>query len=451
MTVRIAIIGTGYVGLVSGACFAELGHDVVCVDKVASKIDMLNSGGIPIYEPGLEEIVRRNSAAGRLRFTTSVTEAVQRCDAVFIAVGTPTKSDSDHADLSYVYAAAEEIAKSITGFTVVVSKSTVPVGTNRRVLEICRANIGENAQVAVASNPEFLREGAAINDFMCPDRIVVGADDQRAQEVMERIYSPLTISRNVPLISTSTETAELTKYAANAFLAAKISFINEMADLCEAVGANINDVSLGIGLDSRIGRRFLNTGPGWGGSCFPKDTRALLATAEQNNVNCKIVQAALEANEDRKRLMIEKVIHACGGAVNGKRIAVFGLTFKGQTDDMRESTSLVLLPALAQLGAQICAFDPSDPHEASELIGNINTCKTPEQAAEGADLLVILTDWMIFKTYDLKQLAAQMRRAHMLDLRNMYSSTEALAAGFTNYTGLGMPPTKRPALLAVAE
>jgi UDPglucose 6-dehydrogenase len=427
-----------------------LGHDVICVDKIASKIERLNRGEIPIFEPGLEEIVRSNAKAGRLRFSTDVAASVKDRDAVFIAVGTPTKKGSDAADLSYVYAAAEELAKSITGFTVVVSKSTVPVGTNQQVYQICKAHISPGAEIAIASNPEFLREGAAINDFMHPDRIVIGAENPKAIEVMNRIYAPLTVSGNAPLVVTTTQSAEMIKYAANAFLAVKISFINEIANLCEAVDANINDVALGIGLDSRIGSRFLNTGPGWGGSCFPKDTRALLATAQGSGVECKTVDAALQANEDRKHHMIQKIVAACGGSVKGKRIAVFGVTFKGQTDDMRESASLVVLPALLEQGAEIVAFDPSNSHEAAELLPGVTLVQTHLEASKGSDLLVVLTDWMIFKTYNLAEIAVSMRTANLLDLRNLYNGKDAVNAGFQFYTALGMKPARSPVPLARA-
>lgn len=437
MTVRITMVGTGYVGLVSGACFAELGHDVICVDKDEKKIQLLLDGRMPIYEPGLDELVERNVKAGRLSFTTDVAASVKDRDAVFVAVGTPTEQGSDRADLRYVYAAAAEIAAAATGFTVIVTKSTVPVGTNSQVLDIARQNTTDGGRIAVASNPEFLREGAAIKDFLEPDRIVVGVSDAEAREVMERIYSPLMISSTVPLVVTGIETAELIKYAANAFLAVKISFINEMANLCEAVGANVAEVAHGIGLDRRIGPAFLNTGPGWGGSCFPKDTRALLATAADAGVKSLVVSSAVDANNHRKSDMVARVVRALGGDVKGRKIAVFGLTFKGQTDDMRESTSLVVLPALQARGAEIVAFDPSDPHDAPRLLPGVKLAKTPVEAATGADLLVILTDWMVFKTYDFHQIATVMASPVLVDMRNLLNATEAKKFGFQHYASLG--------------
>lgn len=437
MTVRITMVGTGYVGLVSGACFAELGHDVICVDKDEKKIQMLLEGRMPIYEPGLDELVERNVKAGRLSFTTDVATSVKDRDAVFVAVGTPTEQGSDRADLKYVYAAAAEIAAAATGFTVIVTKSTVPVGTNNQVLDIAQQNVTESGRIAVASNPEFLREGAAIKDFLEPDRIVVGVSDPEARDVMERIYSPLMISSIVPLVVTGIETAELIKYAANAFLAVKISFINEMANLCEVVGANVAEVAHGIGLDRRIGPAFLNTGPGWGGSCFPKDTRALLATAADAGVKSLVVSSAVDANNHRKSDMVARVVRALGGDVKGRKIAVLGLTFKGQTDDMRESTSLVVLPALQARGAEIIAFDPSDPHDAPRLLPGVKLAKTPVEAATGADLLVILTDWMVFKTYDFRQIATVMASPVMVDMRNLLNAAEAKKFGFQHYVSLG--------------
>jgi UDPglucose 6-dehydrogenase len=437
MSVRIAMVGTGYVGLVSGACFADLGHHVICADKDSRKIDMLRSGKVPIYEPGLDELVQRNVNAGRLQFTTDVSAAVKDRDAVFIAVGTPTEKDSDRADLKYVYSAAAEIAAAITDFTVIVTKSTVPVGTNKEVLEISRREIGKNARVSVASNPEFLREGAAIADFLEPDRIVVGVEDDEARNIMERIYAPLIRQGSVPLVVTGIQTAELIKYAANAFLAVKISFINEISDLCEVVGGNVEEVALGIGLDKRIGRSFLNVGPGWGGSCFPKDTRALLATASAVNIASLVVSSAVEANSRRKIDMVSKVVKALGGSVHGKTIATLGVTFKGQTDDMRESTSLTVLPALQRLGAKITAFDPSLPHEAEHLLPEVRFTASVEEAVEKADALVILTDWMVFKSYDLETLAAAMTTPILVDLRNMFNRDDAQKAGFVSYVSLG--------------
>jgi UDPglucose 6-dehydrogenase len=437
MKVRITMVGTGYVGLVSGACFAELGHDVICVDKDERKIEMLLKGKMPIYEPGLDELVSRNVEAGRLSFSTDVPASVRDRDAVFIAVGTPTEAGSDRADLKYVYAAAAEIAQAATGFTVIVTKSTVPVGTNGQVFEIAQKNVSGEARIAVASNPEFLREGAAIKDFLEPDRIVVGVDDPEATAVMEGIYGPLLMHGNVPFVTTGIQTAELIKYAANAFLAVKISFINEMANLCEAVGANVEEVARGIGLDRRIGPAFLNTGPGWGGSCFPKDTRALLATAADAGVKSLIVSSAVDANNHRKTDMIAKVVRAVGGDVKGKKIAVLGLTFKGQTDDMREATSLVVLPALQARGAEVIAFDPSNPHEAAKLLPGVKLASSAKAAAEGADALVILTDWMVFKTYDFKAISSVMTNPVLVDLRNLVSAAEARKSGFSQYISLG--------------
>ncbi len=437
MKVRIIMVGTGYVGLVSGACFAELGHNVICVDKDERKIKMLLDGKMPIYEPGLDELVKRNVEAGRLSFSTDVAASVKDRDAVFITVGTPTEQGSDRADLRYVHAAAAEIAKAATGFTVIVTKSTVPVGTNAEVYQIAQANLTGDARIAVASNPEFLREGAAIKDFLEPDRIVVGVDDPEAKDVMEQIYAPLLLHGNVPFVTTGIQTAELIKYAANAFLAVKISFINEMANLCEAVGANVEEVARGIGLDRRIGPAFLNTGPGWGGSCFPKDTRALLSTATDAGVQSLIVSSAIDANNRRKAEMITKVVHSVGGDVKGKKIAVLGLTFKGQTDDMREATSLVVLPALQERGAEVVAFDPSNPHEASKLLGGVKLAGSAREAAEGADVLVILTDWMEFKTYDFKDIADAMAVPVMVDLRNLLTESEAKKSGFHQYVSLG--------------
>lgn len=440
MKMRIAIVGTGYVGLVSGACFAEIGHDVVCIDKDARKIDMLLGGLMPIFEPGLDELVERNVKAGRLRFSTDLATSVAEKDAVFIAVGTPTEPGSDRADLRYVYAAAAEIAAAVTGFTVIVTKSTVPVGTNAKVYEVSQKHLKGRATIAVASNPEFLREGAAIQDFLEPDRIVVGLTNPAARDVMQNIYAPLTASGNVPFVVTGIQTAELVKYAANAFLAVKISFINEIADLCEAVDADIGEVARGVGLDKRIGSAFLNTGPGWGGSCFPKDTRALLATSAAVDVKSQIVAAAVQANEDRKTDMVSRIVAAVGGDVSGKRIAVLGVTFKGQTDDMRESTSLVVLPSLQALGAEIVAFDPSRPHEAGKLLPGVTMVGHQMDAVAGADALVILTDWTIFRLYDYKAMAAIMASPVLVDLRNLLDAKHADACGFSRYISLGRAP-----------
>jgi len=436
MSVKITIIGTGYVGLVSGACFAELGHDVICVDKDKRKIDMLNEGEVPIYEPGLEALLEKCMAAGRLRFSLDLAESVKDRDAVFISVGTPPLPGMDRADLKYVWAATEELASAVDGFTVIIMKSTIPVGTNNQVLKIAQQHIRSGSQIAIASNPEFLREGAAISDFMEPDRIVVGCDDERAETIIRSIYEPL-IALDTPLLLTGIQTAELIKYAANAFLAVKISFINEMANLCEAVDADVEEVAAGIGLDKRISPTFLNTGPGWGGSCFPKDTRALLATASEFDVSSQIVKAAVDVNNQRKVDMIQKVIEACDGTVAGKRVAVWGLTFKGQTDDMRESTSLVILPELVKQGAHVIAYDPSSPDALDELLPQVEVASDPVSACEQADILVVLTDWREFKSYNLEDAAMRMKNKTLLDLRNLYHDETARAAGMTRYIGLG--------------
>jgi len=436
MVMKIAMIGTGYVGLVTGTCFAELGHDVVCIDIDQRKIDMIEEGRLPIFEPGLDELVKRNVDQGRLRFTSNTAEGAAGRDAIFIAVGTPSEASTGRADLSYVLNAAEEIAEVINDFTVVVTKSTVPVGTNHKVYSRIRAKLGNGAKFAVASNPEFLREGAAIRDFLEPDRVVVGCDEERAFEVMEKIYAPLT-SREVPLVKTNIETAEMIKYAANAFLAIKVSFINEVADLCEAIDADVRDVATGIGLDKRIGASFLRAGPGWGGSCFPKDTRALLMTARDLGMPAKIVEAAIAANVARKSSMIERIRSACDGNLSNKRIAVLGVTFKGQTDDMRESPSLDIIPPLLLEGADVVAYDPSSPHEAELLLPCVQMMETPVDAARDADVLVIMTDWMIFKTIDMTQISSVMHTAKMVDLRNLFEEDDMIKQGFESYSGLG--------------
>lgn len=441
MKVNITMVGVGYVGLVTGACFAEIGHDVICADKDARKIDLLNSGGIPIYEPGLEELVARNIKAGRIRFSTDVPSSVKGRDAVFIAVGTPSEKETGRADLKYVRAAAAEVGASIDQFTVVVTKSTVPVGTNNEVATIVAENITSEVQFAVASNPEFLREGAAISDFLNPDRVVIGTEDAQAMKIMEAIYAPLT-AQDRPLLVTNIKTAEMIKYAANAFLATKVSYINEISDLCEAVGADVEQLAQGIGLDHRIGTAFLRTGPGWGGSCFPKDTLALQMTAQDAHIPVSIVQAAIEANDRRKITMAERVLAACGGSLIGKKVAVLGVTFKGQTDDMRDSPALQILPKIVEAGAKVVAFDPSNPHEAPNLLPDVEMAKTPEDAVEGADVLVVITDWMIFKSYDLTDLASRMASPVMVDLRNLYSGQQALEAGFTSYSSLGRPHSR---------
>ena len=433
---RIAMIGTGYVGLVSGACFSEFGVDVVCVDKDEAKIDSLRSGNIPIYEPGLGPLVASNVAANRLSFTTDLNAAVDGADAVFIAVGTPSRRGDGEADLSYVYAAAKEIAGALNGYTVVVTKSTVPVGTGREVERVVREAC-PSAEFDVASNPEFLREGSAINDFMRPDRVVIGTESDRAADVLRALYRPLYLIET-PIIFTSLETAELTKYAANTFLATKITFINEMADLCEKLGANVQDVARGIGLDGRIGRKFLHAGPGYGGSCFPKDTLALVTTARRAGAPTQIVETVVAVNDQRKRRMAEKIIDACGGAVDGKTIAVLGLTFKPNTDDMRESASLVIVPALRDAGATIRAFDPQGMREARTLMDGIEWCADAYGTMQDADALVILTEWNEFRALDLGRAASLLRSPLLIDLRNIYNPEDVAAAGFT-YHSVGRP------------
>jgi UDPglucose 6-dehydrogenase len=436
-TVRIAIVGTGYVGLVTGACLSEIGHEVVCIDNDVRKIDALNDGRIPIYEPGLDVLVSRNVELGRLSFSTDLPASVSGREAVFIAVGTPSHPGSDRADLRYVNAVAEQVASGIDRFTAIVTKSTVPVGTNRQVQHIVDRCLPDGQAAAVVSNPEFLREGSAIEDFMRPDRIVYGTESEQAADVMRRIYAPLQ-ALGYEVFPTDIETAEVIKYAANAFLAVKISYINEMADLCEAVGADVEHVATGMGLDHRIGAPFLKAGPGWGGSCFPKDTRALRAIATQHVVPMRIVDAAIEANSQRKAVMLRKIEQACGGGVKGKRLAVFGLTFKGQTDDVRESPSIELIRALAASGASICAYDPSQPSEAAQLLPvDVRFSTTAQGAVENADALVILTDWKSFFDYDLSEMAAHMADPVMVDLRNMFDEAEALYRGFRLYTRVG--------------
>jgi UDPglucose 6-dehydrogenase len=425
---RIAMIGTGYVGLVSGACFSEFGVSVTCVDKDTAKIARLTRGEIPIYEPGLDQIVDSNVRAGRLTFTTDLAAAVAGADAVFIAVGTPSRRGDGHADLSYVFGAAEEIARALTGYAVVVTKSTVPVGTGRRVAEIIRKTRPE-AQFDVVSNPEFLREGSAIQDFMRPDRVVIGAETDRAKEIMRELYRPLYLIET-PLIFTAIETAELTKYAANSFLAAKISFINEIADLCEVLGADVQDVAKGIGLDGRIGRKFLHAGPGYGGSCFPKDCLALVRTAQEAGAPISLVETTVKVNDARKERMAARVIRACGGSVQGKTIAVLGLTFKPNTDDMRESPSLTLVPALRQAGATIRAFDPEGMNEAKKLLEGVEFCSGAYDAMQGADAVVIVTEWNEFRALDLKRVKSLLRSPTVIDLRNIYKPADMAEAGF---------------------
>jgi len=433
---RVTMIGTGYVGLVSGACFSDFGHDVICVDKDASKIDRLNAGEIPIFEPGLDVLVADNVKAGRLTFSTDLSSAVPDADAVFIAVGTPTRRGGGHADLSYVDAAAAEIAENLTGYTVVITKSTVPVGTSRRVEKIVK-EVAPDADVDIASNPEFLREGSAIEDFKRPDRVVVGADTEAARNALKELYRPLFLNET-PMLFTSRETSELIKYAGNAFLATKITFINEMADLCEKVGANVQDVSRGIGLDGRIGSKFLHAGPGYGGSCFPKDTLALVKTAQDFDAPTQIVESVVNVNSARKRKMADKIIDACGGSVDGKTIAVLGLTFKPNTDDMRDSPSLDIIPILQKRGATVRAFDPEGMKEASNELPNIIPAANAYDALEGADAVAILTEWNEFRALDLNRVKASLKAPVMIDLRNIYNPQEMAQKGF-DYHSVGRP------------
>lgn len=434
---RVAMIGTGYVGLVSGACFSEFGTDVVCVDKDAGKIERLLEGEMPIYEPGLDTLVAKNVAAGRLSFTTDLDDAVKGADIVFIAVGTPARRGDGHADLSYVYAAAEEIGHAIEGYTVVVTKSTVPVGTGREVERII-GEIRKPEEFDVASNPEFLREGSAIEDFMHPDRVVIGADSGKAVEVLRQLYRPLFLMET-PILYTKIETSELIKYAANTFLAAKITFINEVANLCEKVGANVQDVARGIGLDGRIGGKFLHAGPGYGGSCFPKDTLALVKTARDYDAPLHIIEAVVKVNDDRKRQMADKIISACGGSVAGKTIAVLGLTFKPNTDDMRDSPSLAIVPALQEAGATIRAFDPQGMKEAKEMLPGMVSCANAYQTMEGADALAIVTEWNEFRLLDLDRVKGLLSAPLIIDLRNIYKADEIVKAGF-DYYSVGRDP-----------
>ena len=424
----IAVIGTGYVGLVSGACFSEFGVSVTCVDKDAAKIERLKAGEIPIYEPGLDELVASNARAGRLSFTTDLSTAVAGADAVFIAVGTPSRRGDGHADLSYVFGATEEIARALTGYAVVVTKSTVPVGTGRKVAQILRRIRPEGA-FDVVSNPEFLREGSAIGDFMRPDRVVIGAETERAREVMRALYRPLYLIET-PIAFTAIETAELIKYAANSFLATKISFINEIAELCEKVGADVQDVAKGIGLDGRIGPKFLHAGPGYGGSCFPKDCLALVRTAQEAGAPISIVEQVVAVNDTRKRKMAEKIVKACGGSVAGKTLAVLGLTFKPNTDDMREAPSLTILPALQEAGAEVRAFDPEGADEARPLLPGITFSATAYQAMDGADAVVLLTEWNEFRALDLERVKRLLKSPTLIDLRNVYKPADMAAAGF---------------------
>ena len=431
---HVAMIGAGYVGLVSGACFADFGHSVTCVDTDADKISALKQGRMPIYEPGLDELVVSNTRRGRLSFTTDLASAVRDARAIFIAVGTPSRRGDGHADLSYVYAAAREIARELTAFAVIVTKSTVPVGTGDEIERIIRAERPE-ADFAVVSNPEFLREGAAIHDFKHPDRIVVGRDDTRADAVMAELYRPLYLNR-APLLYTDRRSAELIKYAANAFLAAKITFINEIADLAEQVGADVQEIARGIGLDNRIGAKFLHAGPGFGGSCFPKDALALLKTAQDNAVPLRIVETVIAVNDARKRGMARKVVAALGGDIRGKTIAVLGLTFKPNTDDMRDAPSIALVTALQDLGARVKAYDPQGIEQAKLVMENVTFCDNAYACAEQADAAVIVTEWEEFRALDFERLKASMRTPVLVDLRNVYLPSEVTQYGFS-YTGVG--------------
>ncbi|MFT3723064.1 MAG: UDP-glucose/GDP-mannose dehydrogenase family protein [Hyphomonadaceae bacterium] len=433
---RVTMIGAGYVGLVSGACFADFGHTVTCVDKDAGKIERLEKGVMPIFEPGLAELVASNVKEGRLFFSLDAREAIKSADAVFIAVGTPSRRGDGHADLSYVYAAAKEIAEHMDGFTVVVTKSTVPVGTGDEVEEIIRKT-NPNAKFAVVSNPEFLREGAAISDFKRPDRVVVGTDNEEARERMRELYRPLFINET-PMLFTERRTSELIKYAANAFLAVKITFINEMADLCEKVGANVQDVSKGIGLDNRIGKKFLHAGPGYGGSCFPKDTLALTKTANDAGSPVRIVDTVVEVNAARKKAMADRVVKALGGSVKGKTIGVLGLAFKPNTDDMRDAPSLDIIPALQAAGARIKAYDPESMHEAGKMLSEVDFCDGPYHALDGADAMVLITEWDQFRALDFDRVKKLLKSPVVVDLRNVYQPADMQRRGFT-YASIGRP------------
>jgi UDPglucose 6-dehydrogenase len=433
----VAMIGAGYVGLVSGACFSEFGVNVTCVDTDAGKIERLKRGEMPIYEPGLDNLVLSNVQAKRLSFTTDLKAAVTGADAVFIAVGTPSRRGDGHADLSYVYAAAREIAEALNGYTVVVTKSTVPVGTGDEVERIIRET-RPDADFDVVSNPEFLREGSAINDFMRPDRVIIGTESERAQEVMRHLYRVLYLIEK-PIVFTSRTTSELIKYAANTFLATKITFINEIADLCEKVGADVHDVARGIGLDGRIGRKFLHAGPGYGGSCFPKDTLALAKTAQAVGSPLRIVETVIDINDQRKKGMAEKIATACGGSVTGKTIAVLGVTFKPNTDDMRDAPSLDIIPALQQAGATVRAFDPAGMDQAKDLLNGVVWCEDAYQTLAEADALAILTEWNEFRALDLERIKSLLKSPVMVDLRNIYDPMAMAEAGFC-YTSVGRPP-----------
>ena len=432
---KIAMIGTGYVGLVSGVCFSDFGHNVVCVDKDANKIANLKQGKVPIFEPGLDMLMAKNVDAGRLTFTVDLPSAIKGADAVFIAVGTPTRRGDGHADLTYVMAAAEEIARAAKEYLVIVTKSTVPVGTNRQVKQVVR-KANPDLEFDVASNPEFLREGAAIEDFMKPDRVVIGIQTPKAGDVMSEIYRPLSL-REFPIVMTDLESAEMIKYGANAFLATKITFINEMAALCEKVGADIKEVAKGIGMDNRIGSKFLHAGPGYGGSCFPKDTKALARIGQEHAVPMQITETVIKVNEETKRRMVDKLLDQCDGSFNGKTIAILGVTFKPNTDDMRDAPSLTIIPALVGGGAKIRVCDPQGRHEGEALLPSVSWIEDPYKAVQNADLVVLLTEWNEFRGLDLKRLAKRMNDPRMADLRNIYSSKDAKKAGFVSYECIG--------------
>ena len=435
---RICIIGTGYVGLVTGACLAEVGHFVTCVDTDKSKIARLEMGEVPIYEPGIEDLVRRNQTIERISFSTDLGQGMDGSDAVFIAVGTPSREDDNQADVSRVFDAAESIAELITRYTVVVTKSTVPIGTGAQ-LEAYLSKRVDASLFDVASNPEFLREGSAVKDFMQPDRIVVGAESEKARQLLSTIYEPL-LNENIPLVMTSRECAELIKYASNAFLAMKVGFINEIADLCEVVGADVLDVARGMGLDGRIGPKFLQPGPGYGGSCFPKDTLALLGTADEHNIDLRIVRSTIEANENRKIAMADRVVNACDGDVDGKRIAILGLTFKPNTDDIRESPALTIIPKLISEGAEIRAFDPAGMDEAKRLMPDVTYCASASDTVKGADALVIITEWDEFRSLNLNEVGRLMKKRRLIDLRNLFKDRIAEANQF-EYFGIGRART----------
>ncbi len=432
---KIAMIGTGYVGLVSGVCFSDFGHDVVCVDKDPAKIEMLERGEVPIYEPGLNQLLEKNVEAGRLSFTTDLAGAVADVEAVFIAVGTPSRRGDGHADLTYVMAAAQEVAAAINGYTVIVTKSTVPVGTNRQVKQAVRKT-NPNLDFDVASNPEFLREGAAIDDFMKPDRVIVGVQSERAADVMREIYRPLYL-RDFPIVTTDLESAEMIKYAANSFLATKVTFINEIAALCERTGADVKQVAKGIGLDGRIGNKFLHAGPGYGGSCFPKDTKALARIGQEHGLPMQITETVIKVNEEIKERMVDKLLDMLGGSFNGKIITVLGVTFKPDTDDMRAAPALKIVPAMIGGGAKVRVVDPQGRREGEELLPGVQWAEDAYKAAQNSDLMVILTQWNEFRALDLKRMAKKMNVPRLADLRNIYSEKDAKRAGFTAYVSIG--------------